>query len=75
MTEGTTRRGRPRPQDTIERDKQVYAKLLEGPATREQLAESLGAPPTHVYLSLYRLRRDGRAQRLEDQRFVWQAVE
>lgn len=70
MTEATevdvnARRGRPRPQNTIERDETVYRVLREfdGPVTRNQLAEKLSMQSSHVYLSLIRLRRDGHVQR------------
>lgn len=57
-TEAATR-GRPRPNETVERDEQVFAALTE-PKTRETLATELSLESKRVYLSLYRLRRDGR---------------
>lgn len=59
------RRGRPRSQDTITRDEQVLAAFPEGDGTitRGQLAEATGLPENSVYLSLHRLKRDGRIQR------------
>lgn len=55
-------RGRPRPPETIQRDQMILDRLRDpdvGPQTRNQLAETLGLHPTHVYLSLSRLRRNG----------------
>jgi predicted HTH transcriptional regulator len=53
-------RGRPRPEATIERDKQVFAYLSEnGAKTRKELVEGTGIAGNEVYLSLYRLKRDG----------------
>jgi predicted ArsR family transcriptional regulator len=59
-TEADTRHGRPRPQDTIERDEKV-AQLLsaEGPLTREEIATKLGITPSIAYMSLFRLRKSG----------------
>lgn len=64
-TEATeTRRGRPRPQETIKRDESVRKQLQTGGAqTREEVAQSLGIKSSHAYLSLIRLRRDGLADR------------
>lgn len=53
-----TRRGRPRPEATIERDKVVLAALAV-PMTRGQLVDATGLTPNQVYLSLYRLRVNG----------------
>lgn len=78
------KRGRPRPEATKERDAQVLA-LIDGPKTREQLAEELTAQvratnpdaeaikPGLVYLSLYRLRRDNKVTvaRGENGKQVW----
>lgn len=53
-------RGRPRPQETIDRDRAVLDILSrEGAQTRNELAERLGLPPVKVYLSLTRLRSEG----------------
>jgi hypothetical protein len=61
-----TRRGRPRPQDTIKRDEDVRKALQAGgPQTRDEVAKSLSIKPSHAYLSLIRLRRDGLANRGE----------
>lgn len=64
VADATAQRGRPRPTDTLERDERVFAALTE-PKTREALVAefvSTEAPLDSklVYLSLYRLRRDGR---------------
>ena len=59
------KQGRPRPQDTIERDKKVYDALLAHgkPATRNEVAEMAGIKSSFAYLSLIRLRSDGLVQR------------
>jgi hypothetical protein len=76
VTEATeTRKGRPRPSDTIERDQRVFDTLTE-PLTREGLSERLAMEPKLVYLSLWRLRRDGRVVRdRRDGTHVWTRVE
>lgn len=56
------RRGRPRPQATIDRDNLVFDALTE-PMTKAALAEKMSLPASEVYLSLYRLRKDGRVAR------------
>lgn len=56
------RRGRPRPDVTIQRDEQVF-ELLAEPLTRGQLVERTGLKPTQVYLALYRLRKADRVQK------------
>jgi site-specific DNA-cytosine methylase len=58
-------KGRPRPQETIDQDNLAFAKIEEAanagtPVTKESLAEALGVPPNKAYLSLYRLRVEGR---------------
>ena len=64
MNEVTKRpRGRPRPQETVERDNAVLALVSKQPMTRNQLHRALDMEPgteIKVYLSLRRLR----AQRL-----------
>lgn len=53
-------RGRPRPQETIDRDARVLASLRQdGPQTRNALADRLAEPKSKIWLSLDRLRRDG----------------
>lgn len=71
-TNGTTvRRGRPRPAATIERDKQVLQYISADGKTREEIVAALAAAstplePNQVYLSLYRLRKDGLVARVRD---------
>jgi predicted Rossmann fold nucleotide-binding protein DprA/Smf involved in DNA uptake len=55
-----TKRGRPRPQATIDRDNTVLAAIGDAPKTKAELVEATGLPGNEVYLSLYRLKRDGR---------------
>ena len=62
-TEVSTHRGRPRPQETLERDEQVYQLLTRGPLTKSDIAEKLGIEQKQVYLSLFRLRRDNHVRR------------
>jgi len=58
MTEHKRPRGRPRPQETIERDRRILAYLQqEGPQTRNALAEALGEEKSKVWLALDRLRK------------------
>lgn len=67
MSDTETKRGRPRPQDVVERDEAVMTAVkasAEG-STKEELAESTGLEPSAVYLSLFRLRKDGRIERAE----------
>lgn len=61
MTEQKRRpRGRPRPQETIERDRRVLEQLrAHGPQSRNDLADALGESRSLVWLSLNRLRNDG----------------
>lgn len=55
-------RGRPRPEEAIQRDESVLELLKSGPLTRNQLRDATGLAPTIVYLSLSRLRRQGRVK-------------
>lgn len=71
MTEPTAeatapRRGRPRPQSTIDRDQQVLQALADGGKTREDLVTATGLGKNQVYLSLYRLRVAGQVERTRD---------
>ena len=69
-TETTTdggRRGRPRPPEVEARDLRVVELLTEGPKTRNQLTEVLGVKPGIAYLSIYRLRREGRVEKVRVQ--------
>lgn len=62
-------RGRPRPQETIKRDARVLALLNEkGPQSRNEVAEALGLEKVLAYLSLDRLRRDGKVRTCADAR-------
>jgi hypothetical protein len=71
-TQVTRRRGRPRPAATIERDAQVLAQLQGQPSTRAELVEKIDATSGQIYLSLFRLRQVGHAQRSRlDGRHVW----
>lgn len=60
-----SRRGRPRPQETIERDQMVFD-AMTGPMTRDELAAAVGLTGPQVYLSLYRLSRSGRVVRTQE---------
>lgn len=76
--EGATngRRGRPRPQETLERDQRVYDHLgVAGPKTKKDLSTELGMTENAVYLSIYRLRRDGQIVSAPGQRNVWQRAD
>lgn len=71
-------RGRPRPQEAIERDELVYAAVrdMNGPATRETLATATGLDGGLIYLSLYRLRKSNRVTRTHDNgQHVWVVVD
>jgi predicted ArsR family transcriptional regulator len=60
-------RGRPRPQETVDRDKAVFAYLKKhGPLSRNQIAEALELDKVKVYLSLDRLRRGDRVKICSD---------
>ena len=73
--EAVAAKGRPRPTETLERDEQVFAALGE-PKTRETLATELGLEPKLIYLSLYRLRKDGRVVGArQDGAHKWSRVE
>jgi hypothetical protein len=73
----TPRRGRPRSQETIDRDTQVLTALREGgPQTKEQLVAKLNLAPQLVYLSLWRLRRTSQVTRpaTGSDRHIWTVV-
>lgn len=63
-TETTRPRGRPRPDETMDRDDTIE-KLLQtrGAMTRNEIADELELTTTLTYLSLDRLRRQGRAKK------------
>lgn len=67
-------RGRPRPQEVIERDEAVFAALAK-PMAKSEIAEVTGLTPKMVYLSLWRL---SRAKRIvlgtEEQPRAWARV-
>lgn len=71
------RRGRPRSPETIERDERVLSALRAGgQLTKEQLVTELGLAPNMIYLSLWRLRREGRVVResTTSERHVWRVA-
>lgn len=71
------RRGRPRSPLTVERDRRVLDVLrAQGQLTKEKLAAELQLPPNMVYLSLWRLRREGSVVResTPNERHVWRAA-
>lgn len=72
----TKRRGRPRPAETIDRDRRVLALLRkEGPLTRNEVAEKLELPKMVTWLSLDRLRKNGKVRTCtrEGGGMVWSA--
>lgn len=72
VAETPTKRGRPRPDTTIERDDRVLAHLgtSEG-RTRRQLATELDLPDSEIYLSLYRLSRTTPPKIVKNAGNVW----
>lgn len=74
-------RGRPRPQATIERDNNVLTFLQsqkdENGAfvgkTRDDIAKALDVEGKQVYLSLFRLNRDGKVQKGVGSAHAWAA--
>lgn len=65
-------RGRPRPLETIERDEQVYAALAQEQRSREDLAKQFGVNLNIIYMSLIRLRRDGRVHKVRSGKYhLW----
>lgn len=57
-------RGRPRPDDTISRDERVLELLGRGSLSRQELADRLGVNINLAYLSLRRLRQQGRVHQI-----------
>jgi predicted ArsR family transcriptional regulator len=63
MTETKRPRGRPRPAETVERDRAILAYLKEhGPQSRNDLAMALLLDKTVTYLALTRLRNQGKVE-------------
>jgi site-specific DNA-cytosine methylase len=77
--ESTASRGRPRPQETIERDNVVLSVITE-PLSRDAIAQRLAeagtaVTPKAVYLSLWRLQRSGKITRSrESGTHLWSRV-
>lgn len=75
-------RGRPRPAETIERDRKILALLQASPdgMQRNDIAEEMGLNKSVTYLSLDRLRRQGLAEKISpedsqaDKDTLWVAV-
>jgi hypothetical protein len=75
-------RGRPRPAETIERDQKILALLKDHPdgLPRNGIAEAMGLNKSVTYLSLDRLRRQGKAQKISpegsqaDKDTLWVAI-
>lgn len=67
-TAAETKRGRPRSQETLARDAQILEAIRNSPTkpTRESLAAATGLEGSKVYLSLFRLQRDGQVVRSRD---------
>lgn len=59
-------RGRPRVPEVVARDEAVYQALTPTPASVAQLAESTGNTKNATYLSLWRLRNQGRVALARD---------
>jgi predicted ArsR family transcriptional regulator len=76
-------RGRPRPAETIERDRKILALLKSNPdgMARNVIAEEMGLNKSRTYLSLDRLRRQGLAAMVKseesqaDKDALWVAVQ
>jgi len=65
----TKTRGRPRPQAVIDRDEAVFKIVASaGPTgiTNEEISEQTGLERNETYLSVFRLRKEGRVSRLEE---------
>jgi len=63
-TTDTGRRGRPRPNEVITRDNMVFDAIVAAgvPLTRKQIAQLVDTKESHTYLSLLRLRQNGKLQ-------------
>ena len=60
------KRGRPRPQDAVERDEKVYTFVTDEPVTVRDIVAESGLERSHVYLSLIRLREQRRVDRVKN---------
>lgn len=77
------RRGRPRPAETIERDRKILAMLRASPdgLSRNAIAEEMGLEPVKTWLALNRLRQQGLAKKINaegsqaDKDALWVAVQ
>lgn len=58
------KRGRPRTESTIKRDELVFAALSNEQLGRQELAQKVGDSINVVYLSLVRLRTQGRVHKV-----------
>lgn len=58
-------RGRPRPVETIERDRQIHRLISERPLSRNDLCKRTGLSTSLVWLSLNRLRDAGKARKVQ----------
>lgn len=69
-------RGRPRPSFTLERDEEVCRFLHHnGPTGRSVLADHFRVNANLIYLSLGRLRKAGRVQKVRDHKIhLWQCT-
>ncbi len=69
QTETTTqrKRGRPRPVAAIRRDADIFRRLEAQPMTRNELVNQTGLSNSIVYLSLDRLRKQGRVKLCQGQ--------
>lgn len=71
------RRGRPRPQETIQRDAQLLLILRDSgeSMTKYELAEALRISPSVVYLGLRRLKADDRVRHVRmGKRHSWKSA-
>lgn len=74
-TAESNRRGRPRPETTIERDAKTLALLEASPVTKTELAANLGVKDSEAYLSLHRLKKNGIARRVRNgSAHTWELV-
>lgn len=62
MTDEGKRRGRPRSQETIDRDASILDLLKDGPLPRREISERLGINLSRTYLALERLRNAGKVK-------------